>query len=71
MKIKNILSQSRRDFKAIFQCEHCNAERETYGYDDTYFHKEVIPKMKCEKCNKTAPTDYRPLATKYDDNEVI
>lgn len=67
MRIKKIISQSRRDFDAIFECEHCGNEEELPGYDDSYFHKEVIPKMKCSKCGKIADENYRPLTTKYPD----
>lgn len=67
MKIQKILNQHRRDFFAIFECEHCGATREGSGYDDTYFHKTVIPDMVCEKCEKKADKDYRPLTTKYPD----
>lgn len=65
MKIKKILSQNRRDFKAIYECEHCGHTQDGYGYDDNYFHSEVIPNMTCQKCNKKAAEDYRPLQTKY------
>ncbi len=65
MKIKEILSQSRRDFKAIYVCEHCGHEEKLSGYDDDNFHQNVIPKMLCDKCKKLAPDDYRPLTTKY------
>lgn len=65
MKIKQILSQSRRDFKAIYECEHCGHTEEGSGYDDQYFHEQVIPNMTCPKCEKKAPEDYRPLTTKY------
>ena len=71
MKIKEILSQHRRDFQAIFVCEHCGNEVKERGYDDTYFHANVIPKMKCTKCGKSAPDTYRPLATKYPDGQVV
>lgn len=71
MKIKNIISQYRRDFTAIFVCEHCNNEIEHSGYDDSYFHNEVIPDMVCKKCNKKANEDYRPLAPKYNDNTQV
>lgn len=31
MKIKKILSQNRRDFRAIYECEHCgNIEKDDY-----------------------------------------
>ena len=67
MKIKKIISQHRRDFTAIYECEHCKHEKEGSGYDDFNFHHIGIPKMICEKCGKTAGNDYRPLATKYPD----
>lgn len=52
MRIKQILSQHRRDFTAIYICQHCGHETEGDGYDDSYFHTEVIPKMKCKKCGE-------------------
>ena len=67
MKIKEIVSQSRRDFSAIYICEHCGHTKKGYGYDDSNFHQNVIPMMKCESCEKTAEKDYRPLTTKYPD----
>jgi rubredoxin len=66
MKIKTINSQSRRDFYADYECEHCGfIYRNRSGYDDTFFHETVIPKMKCPKCGKTAKDNYRPLNTKF------
>jgi len=65
MKIKTIISQHRRDFTAIYVCEHCGEEEENSGYDDAYFHKDVIPDMACGKCGKKAGENYRPLTTKY------
>lgn len=71
MKIKQIKSQNRRDFTAIYECEHCGNTVEGGGYDDSYFHQNVIPNMACEKCGKKAAGDHRPLSTKYADNEVV
>lgn len=71
MKIKRIISQYRRDFTAIYECEHCNHEEKRSGYDDSYFHTNVIPDMKCPKCGKKARDDYRPLATKYSDGMQV
>jgi len=71
MKIKKITWQHRRDFEAIYECEHCGHEQKGDGYDDSYFHTNVIPVMKCKKCGKIADKDYRPLATKYPDGMVI
>lgn len=65
MKIDKILSQNRRDFRAVYVCEHCGETTEAYGYDDANFHHNVIPAMVCAKCGKTAAADYRPLETKY------
>ena len=71
MKIKDIISQSRRDFTAIYKCEHCGFEVEGDGYDDSYFHKKVIPEMKCKKCGKKADENYRALTTKYPDGMQV
>lgn len=71
MKIKIIINQHRRDFTAIYECEHCGFTEKGSGYDDDNFHQNVIPKMKCEKCGKTSPEDYRPLTTKYKAWEVV
>lgn len=71
MKIKKILSQHRRDFTAIYECEHCDHESEGSGYDDSYFHSTVIPGMKCGECGKTAGDDYRPLTTKYAEGVTV
>lgn len=71
MRIKKIVSQHRRDFRAMYGCEHCGHEFESHGYDDRYFHEEVVPNKKCPECGKTAGDDYRPLATKYPDGQVV
>jgi len=65
MHIKKITDQIRRDFWAIYECEHCGYQQNGSGYDDANFHQNVIPVMKCEVCGKTAGDEYRPLATKY------
>lgn len=71
MKIKTVTSQHRRDFEAIYECEHCNHEVTGGGYDDEYFHSTVIPSMKCSKCGLTSPKNYRPLKTKYPDGMTV
>lgn len=53
MKIKEITSQHRRDFQAIYVCEGCGHEIKGKGYDDRNFHDNVIPKMKCKNCGKS------------------
>ena len=65
MRIKEITYQNRRDFNAVYECEHCGYEHEGSGYDDAFFHERVIPDMKCPSCGKKAGENYRPLATKY------
>ena len=53
MYIEGIKSQLRRDFWADYKCEHCgHLEKNKSGYDDAYFHQNVIPKMKCKECGK-------------------
>jgi len=53
MKIKQITDQIRLDFDAIYECEGCGAEKKGNGYDDRFFHDEVIPNMKCPACGKS------------------
>jgi rubrerythrin len=65
MKIDHIISQNRRDFRAVYICEHCGEKKEGTGYDDDNFHRNVIPNMTCPKCGKKADANYRPLTTKY------
>ena len=71
MRIKEKLSQNRRDFTAIYECEHCGETKEAGGYDDGYFHQNVIPKMKCKKCGKIADETYSPLQTRYPDDMQV
>lgn len=65
MRIIRIMRQHRRDFTAIYKCEHCGHEVEANGYDDAHFHNNVVPGMICSECKKTASDDYRPLTTKH------
>lgn len=72
LKIKKKTSQHRRDFWAIYECEHCGHETdEKSGYDDSYFHTNVIPEMECDKCGKKASNEYVPQATKYPDSLTV
>jgi len=71
MKIETIVSQHRRDFTAVYKCEHCGYTHTANGYDDSNFHVNVIPAMKCPQCDKTAASDYRPLTTKYPDGMTV
>ena len=71
MKIQQITSQHRRDFQAIYVCEHCGATKNGSGYDDANFHNNVIPNMKCSVCDEVSPKDYRGLSTKYPEGAVV
>ena len=71
MKIKEITYQHRRDFKAIYECEHCGCTIEQGGYDDANFHENVIPNMVCPKCHRKASDNYRPLKTRYPEGYQI
>lgn len=69
MKIKNIISQYRRDFSAEMICEFCgHEEKDSSGYDDRNYHDNVIPNMKCGKCGKSTISEngiIEKVATKY------
>lgn len=65
MRIKEIISQYRRDFTALYECEHCGFKKKDRGYDDANFHNNVVPNMVCPECGKKAGETYRPLTTKY------
>lgn len=72
MRILKKISQNRRDFSAVLVCEHCEATQELKsGYDDTHYHENVIPVIKCAVCGKTASSDYEPQATKYPEDLIV
>lgn len=75
MKIKQILSQHRRDFTAIMKCEFCDHEtKNTSGYDDRNYHDNVIPKMKCSNCSKSTISEngtVEKTLTKYPEGYQI
>lgn len=71
MKIKEITSQSRRDFYAIYICEHCLFEMKSHGYDDENFHKRVIPQMVCKSCGEKAPENSMSMTPKYAASDVV
>lgn len=72
MKIKEITSRLRRDFWAIYICEHCGYETGTEsGYDDANFHQNVIPDMACESCGKKGLKDTPKVAPRYPENLAV
>jgi len=50
MKIKDITYSHRNDFKAVFMCERCKYEYETWGYSDANYYNNVIPNAICPSC---------------------
>lgn len=54
MKIHKVNNSYGYDFYWEGICEHCSAinEKMPPGYDDTNYHKNVIPKMICKSCGK-------------------
>jgi predicted RNA-binding Zn-ribbon protein involved in translation (DUF1610 family) len=75
MRIKTILNQHRRDFRADYECENCGfIDKDKSGYDDINFHQNVIPNMRCPKCGESSISsgaNYRPLSTKYPEGYQI
>jgi hypothetical protein len=53
MKIIKNYGFNRRDFYADMECEYCgNIHKKVCCYDDSNFHQNVIPSMKCNICGK-------------------
>lgn len=74
MKIIEIKSQMRRDFIAEIECEGCNVKEEISGYDDDYYHNEVLPERKCKSCGKSRKDlgiVGEKTKTKYASSEVV
>ena len=72
MKIKEMLSQNRRDFTATLECEHCGHTRKlSSGYDDANYHNNVIPNMKCDKCDKKGSDESVPQEPKHAEHETV
>lgn len=60
MKLKQILNQHRRDFQGKYECEFCKhiqTDSSMNSYDDRNYHDNVIPNMRCEKCNKSTNSE--------------
>ena len=56
MKLIEIIQQSRRDFQGKYECEFCghiDIDKGLDSYDDRYYHDNVIPNQKCEKCGES------------------
>lgn len=58
MRIKKITWQSRNDFNADIECEHCgHVQHLKYGYHDANYHDNVMPAITCKKCGKNRAGD--------------
>ena len=71
MRIKEIIEQHRRDFTALYECEHCGHIERGHGYDDANYHRRVIPQWRCSSCGQQAPEDYVPRQPKYPEGQQI
>lgn len=71
MRIKDIKNRNRRDFTAVYECEHCGHTKESHGYDDEHFHQNVVPKMECESCGKTAVDASDVRTPRYPEGKVV
>ena len=71
------MDQIRRDFQGKYECQNCRhimIDKSLSSYDDDYFHNQVIPNKKCEKCGKSTNDlglKNERMATKYAPHEVI
>jgi predicted RNA-binding Zn-ribbon protein involved in translation (DUF1610 family) len=74
MKLISRKNQNRRDFTGVYECEGCGHTKTGYGYDDSNFHQNVIPAMKCPACGESTLSlgeMPQPQATKYPDWMVV
>ena len=75
MELIKITNQSRRDFDGILKCQFCGHEEVLNdGYDDNYYHTEVIPSFICPECNKSTISEndtIRAKTTKYPEGYQI
>ena len=52
MQIKKITTQIRNDIYGVLKCEHYGHEVQFTGYDDEYWHNNVLPAKECPECKK-------------------
>ena len=75
MKIRKIVSQHRRDFTALMECEFCgHQEMNNSGYDDRYYHDNVVPNRKCSNCGESTISgggEIERTATRYSEDYQI
>jgi ribosomal protein L37AE/L43A len=74
MKIKEITDRYRRDLELVYECENCGHTMTGSGYDDRYFHDEVVPNKKCPVCDKSSVdlgTKLEKRALKYPEGMTV
>ena len=74
MKLLKKTRQHRRDFTGIYECEECHFTIELDGYDDRYFHDNVVPSWECLKCGKSTNDLEEPkqkIETRYEEGFQI
>jgi len=64
MKVLRIFDQYRRDCHIEIECENCGYRMKRSAYDDRNFWDNVIPNMKCPKCEKST-NDINPRIRQY------
>ena len=74
MKLIKRVSQVRRDFRGLYQCEGCGREVILSGCDDRYYHDEVEPALLCPDCGEsTRSLGIVPdvILTRYAEGQVV
>lgn len=72
MRLKKKMWQHRRDFTGLYDCEHCGHEQTMGGgYDDAYYHQNVIPRLKCGACGEAAAPDTPKTAPDVPEGVVL
>ena len=77
MKIIRQYNWNRRDFCYDMKCEHCDhIVKNRSGYDDDNYYNNVMPQIKCPKCNESSDSKQsEELQTKviprYDPNFIM
>ena len=57
MKITKMISQNLAHFTAEYGCEGCgNTQVDNSGYNDKYYHENVIPNIQCNNCGESTTT---------------
>ncbi len=56
MKLVKVLWADHKNFTGLLQCEYCKSEEKIAGPRTEDFLLEVIPKTKCKRCLRSAPT---------------